>query len=362
MLYRPIRDILAVNTGTPSTSASTLTYKISRQPRRLDGIIVSVTLTVASAITLGTNTIANSFGLASIVDEIRLRITDKIGARIQTQVKGGSLLSWNHNVFGSQDRMSLTAYATSGFPSSGTVTVNYFVPIRDPRIAEPFANALSIPLDQLGEDATLEVSLNAITTVASAGISAAPTVQVAAIYRDVPSTVAYLPSELRTDTFVPTSTSNTPYEFANVGFLTGFLLQGWTTSTGARASTLASGGRFRLEYGRDNRGSFNETFMQVVNDLSRVTYPDNAAAVGTAGVLQARQFTGETMWDLISDFAGQDPFAVNSGLNLDSDALGGDKLRLFFNDYAATTVSTFVTAHRLLPKSIAELAPFSAGI
>lgn len=362
MLYRPVLDIVPALEGAPATTAATVRFRISRQPRRLEAIRLRVTLTVASAITLASSTLAQAGGLATILDEVRVRVTDERGPRTQTQVRGMSLLSFVQNTHGGVDRFSQVAYATAGFPASGTVSIYYYIPIRHGQVAEPFGNLLSIPLDRIGEDVYVEASLNALASVVSAGITAAPTIALQAVYREVPNTVGYIPSELRSETWVPTTTANVPYEFSNTGFLTGFLLQGYTTSSGARAAVLASGGRFRLEYGRDNRGSIDEGFLQATNDLSKPTYPNDATAIATGGVLQNRNFTGESFFDLISDYPGSDAFAINSGLNLDSDALGGDKLRLFFNDYAATTVSTIITSHRLLPASIAQLKDLSAGI
>jgi hypothetical protein len=43
-----------------------------------------------------------------------------------------------------------------------------------------------------------------------------------------------------------------------------------------------------------------------------------------------------------------DAFSLASCLDLNADALGGDKLRLYFNDLAATTRPIHVTSHRIV--------------
>jgi hypothetical protein len=346
MLYNPIRDFIPLSFGSAAVG-STGTWTITRQPRRLEALAIRATVTLTGALAgLGIR-----FGALAAIKQVRVRVNDARGSRNAVQVAGHNLVSFLSNTIGFVDRDTQAALA----PATGAATFTLLVPFRHPQVGEPFGNVLSIPLDNgsLAEDLKVEIDFAGNTEIAASSL-VINSVSIQAYYRETPAAVPYIPSELSTASFVPTTVTNVPYEFANVGVLTSILLQSYTSAF-ALASPLATGGQYRLEYGRDIRMRTDDAQLQSLNDFSRPNYP-------TGGSNATNQPRSEAFFDFITDYPGTDAYSANSVLNLDSATLAGDKCRLFFNDYAVVTNTTQITTHRLLPKSLNELKALTAGI
>lgn len=374
MLYKRRKDILlpAVQPGAATNTAFTLSFKLKQEPRRLEAFALQIELTNQAA--AATN--AAWGGYAGIVKEIRLKVNDKVGSRNLIQISGVAAVGWQKQNLGFIDRQSQGVFGSAGFPTAaaqGTTVCTWFVPIRHPLIGEPFGNYLSLPLSAqfLGEDPTIEVDL--WDTVAGGTVFAAnsPTYiannpcTLQTYVREVPEDFGYIPSELRTDSWLPTSTANAAYEYGSNGYLTQTLIQGFSTATlgnaTTRASLLAAGGQLRFEYGREVWTRDNESFNIMLNDLSMQTYPQQVLANIAASQLNTRNMA-DMFIDFLSDLPGTQAFSAASVANLYTSALGGDKARLVFNDHASTTRLAHITNHRLLPLKADDLKGLAAGL
>jgi hypothetical protein len=292
------------------------------------------------------------------------------------QVSGVGLLSWVRENVGFLDRDTSAVYRSTGFPilaSTPTIDVSYYVPIRHPLIEEPFGNYLSLPLSQkyLGDDVIVEVDLYDISTSGPVFSANVPTyssnaASIQTLVREVPESWGYIPSELRTDYWTPTVTASAAYEFTSNGYLTGALLQGFSTSAIANSTTrtaiTGSGGQIRFELGREILFRDSEQFNKVANDLSKYTPPSIILANIASSTLYAQNFVGETFFDFLSDLPGNSAFSVASVPNLYTSSLGGDKARLILNDAASTTIGIQVTQHRLLPAKADDLKGLAVNI
>lgn len=361
MLYPCITDKLTL---TPSdalanfTAAQTVTARIKQEKRRLEAILIVLRATTAAS---STN---NQDGLAGLVKEIRLRVNDVLGSRNLIQVSGPALLSFVRNNFGHLDRNTYASYQTGTLASSTAHTVAFYVPIRHPQIAEPYGNLLSLPLSSnfLKDDPILEIDLNAGTAVFNtAPTPGSPTIKAYSILREVPDTVPYIPSELRTESWTPGSAAKWTYEFASVGFLTQVLIQGYNAVTYAnttqRISLLSSGGILSVEYGRNAVRKFEDDVIQCLNDLSQ----DQRSILPADTALSTRAFAGEYFLDFLTDHPCADAFSPMSLLNLNTEALNGDKCRLVFDQFAGNYLAR-ITQHRLLARTSAALKDLAVAI
>jgi hypothetical protein len=367
MKYALLDDIVQPDSQPTGTAAQTRTFRLKREARRLDFLTLKLRVTTAAVAITG----AAWGGLAGIVKEIRVKLQDGASTRNAVQVSGIGLLSWlQFSTVENLDRKTLIGYASSGFPTSTTVDVCFRIPFADPRLQEPFRNVLGVPLWTLADDVLVEVDLNDISaggtvfTTNPPSYAATEALLLQVGLREGTEMVPYIPTELRTTgPDVLTTVSNGYYEFGSYGFLTGFGIQTFSAAAignaTTRASMLAAGGLFRLEYGRKIQRRTNEGFQIAAQDNLRSVYPDDAAA--SSAVLAARNFAGEYFWDLIKDSPGSAAFSIASVLELNPAALSGDKCRLFFNDAASTTRGFSVTQHRLLPKQLSDLNALVAG-
>lgn len=363
-LFPARKDIVLPQTQPSGTAAQTIRFLVKQEKRRLEAVTFKLRLTTPATAPTG----AAWGGLAGVVKEIRIVINDGPaggGQRNVVQVSGIGCLSYVRQLGANIDRQTQIGYASAGFPTSTTVEMSFYVPLRHLGIAEPLANVLSLPLSSkfMATDVYVEVDLQDIAAAASGSgplfIANPPTYAasnpalVQTHLREVDENFAYIRSEFRTDTgFSTNAIANVPYEFTSGGFLTGFLVQGFnaTVNNAATRSTLLStGGQFRVEYGREVLMKTDEAFQQALNDLSvPEVYPANAAAVVASATLQNRMFVGETFFDWLSDLPNGDAFSLASVPDLNTDALGGDKFRLVFNDLAASTTPVHITYHKLL--------------
>lgn len=361
MLYAKRKDIILPQTAPAGTGAQTLRFLIKQERRRLEAFTFRLTLTAAGAIASG----AAWGGMAGIVKEIRLVVNDGPaggGQRNLVQVTGPACLSYVRQLGLNLDRATQSAYASSGFAAGSTYQLNFFVPIRHPSFQEPLGNVLAYPLSSTytANDVYVEVDLFDIAAAGTVFTANPPTYSssitpalVQTHLVEIPDSFPYIRSEFRTDTgFSTNATANVPYEFTSGGFLTGFLLQGFSAALGnatTRSTILSTNGQYRIEYGREVLMKSDEQFQQGLNDLSAVqVYPDNAAAVIASSTLLNRMFVGESFFDFLTDLPGLDAFSLASCPDLNTDALGGDKFRIVFNDLASSSRPIHVTYHKLL--------------
>lgn len=361
-LFPSRKDIVLPQTNPTGTNAQTIRFLVKQERRRLAALTFKLRLTTAATAITG----AAWGGLASVVKEIRVVINDGPaggGQRNVVQVSGIGLLSFIRQIGVNLDRQTQVGYASSpgSIPLSTTVDLSFFIPLRNPMFQEPLGNVLSLPLSSkfMATDTYVEVDLwdiGAAGTVFTTNPPSYASTQPALLQthlQEVDEAFPYLRSEFRTDTgFSTNAIANVPYEFTSGGFITGFLVQGFSanlTNTVTRSTLLSSGGQFRLEYGREVLMKTDEAFQQALNDVSvPLVYPDNAAAIATGGVLNSRMFTGESFFDFMTDMPNTDAFSLASVPDLNTDALGGDKFRLVFNDLGSSTRPVHITYHKLL--------------
>jgi len=362
MLYAKRKDIILPQSAPSGTGAQTLRFLIKQERRRLEAFTFRLGLTTAATAMTG----AAWAGYAGVVKEIRLVVNDGPaggGQRNVIQISGPACLSYVRQLGLNIDRKTQIGYASAGFTGVSTaIELNFYVPIRHPSFQEPLGNVLAFPLSSTysANDVYVEVDLYDIAPGASAPVftTFGPTYTANATLLqthlvEIPDSFPYLRSEWRTDTgFSTNATANVPYEFTSGGFLTGFLMQGFSAvikNDVTRSTLLSSGGQYRLEYGREVLMKSDESFMQALNDLSSIqVYPNDANAIGTGGVLQNRNFAGESFFDFLTDLPGVDAFSLASCPDLNTDALGGDKFRLVFNDLASSSKGVHLTYHKLL--------------
>lgn len=363
MQYNSIVDILNPDSQPSGTTAQTRSFRIKREPRRIDNIKIRLSLTATGVALTG----AAWGGVGGVVKEIRVRVADGQTTRNAFQCTGVSLLSYAQFAIAENlDRATLDGYASTGFKAAGTFDIVYTIPFSDVRLEEPFRHVTGLPLDRLGDDVILEIDLydtvagGSVFTANSPTYPASDALTAQVTYREGTEALPYIPIEVRTDTgFAPATTSNPNYEFSSIGFLSACLIQTFSAQTMddlvTRATLLAAGGVFRFEYGRKIVQRTNAAFKLADQDMARMVYPDNSASIGTGGTLNARNFSGEYYWDWLKDSPGTAAFSVRSVVDLRPEALSGDKFRLFFNDLAATTRGIHITTHRFLPADPADL-------
>lgn len=360
MLYPLVIDSLQFSPNAASistTTASTIVARIKQEPKRLEGILL-----VCKATTSAT-AIANNYGLGAMIKEIRLRANDVLGSRNVVQVTGPALLGLNRQNFGFLDRNTAAATTSANLATSTAYTWCYFIPLRHPCIAEPYGNLLSLPLSSnfLKDDAQLEVDINSQNQFAGPNSPSTITVKAFTLLRSIPdnATVPYLPSELRTDLFAPAIASKISYDLPTVGFLTQALVQGrdGTLVSSAAASVISASGALLFEYGRNIMRRLDDDGFTALNDLS-------APATKTPGesVFSSQYYIGEYMIDFLTDYFGQDAFSAASLINLNTDALLGDKARITFNDFANASYAARITTHKILARTAEAIKPLMLAI
>jgi hypothetical protein len=365
MVYPLKKDFLTISAGSVALGSSA-TYNITRQPRRLESLLVRFTAsTDGSAAT--SSKITARFGILALVKKITLHVNDVLGSRDAVSLAGYNLLSFLANVGVGPDRNTIQAMP-AGLVVSTDYTFTLRIPIRHPQVAEPFGNFLSLPLadGRLKEDAYLRIDFASSSELLSAGSITGVAATVQAIFREMPDRNAagqmtpYIPSELSAVTFSSATAARAVYEFPTSGTLTGFNLQAYNSSTFAAANVLSSGGRYQLRYGTDVRLETDDGFQLATNDQSRsAVFPAVLSGATTLPTMQPRQ---EAFFDFFTEESGQDAFSVNSTLNLASEILAGDKVRLQFNDLASASNSVDITSHRFLPTSVEQLTALSSMV
>lgn len=364
MLYPCITDFLSFTpSGTIAAFATgqTFTARIKQERKRLEAIMVVVTMATHGA---GQPTATVGDGAPGIIKAIRLRATDVLGTRNIIDVSGPGLLSFVKNNFGFLDRNTMQWYRTYAADiQNSAYTMCFYIPVRHPVIAEPYGHLLSLPLSSnfVKDDPILEVETNTLASVFTTTGTPAGTISAMAILRDIPDSVPYIPSELRTDTLNNlAAATKQSFEFGSVGFLTQCLVQGYSAQTYAPAVTridnLTAGGTLSVEYGRNTIRKFTGAFCNGLNDLSQFNI-----LAAAADNLTLRSLVGEYFLDFLSDHPGSDAFSAASVLNLNTEALGGDKCRLIIDTMIASHQAR-ITTHKLLARTVDAIKPLMVAI
>ncbi|MCX8156613.1 MAG: hypothetical protein N3J91_09235 [Verrucomicrobiae bacterium] len=352
MLYPAITDLL---TATPSGTLSslsaqqTVTFRIKQEARRLEAVILTLKATT------GASPANNHDGLAGLVKEIRLVAEDVNGKRNIVQVTGPALLSFIRNNFGSLDRHTFASYRAANLAASTAYACNFFIPVRHPNVAEPYGHQLSLPLSAnfIKGDAMLEVDINPASVVFSAGAPTGATIKALAILRNVPDSVPYIPTELITQTISFAAAGKQAYDFSTTGFLTQVLVQGYNSTTYGssiqRTNVLSSipEGTLAYVHGRNKIMVLDNDFGFALNDLTQYL----VGKVPGETTINPASFDGEVFLDFMSDYPGADAFSAASIPNLNTDALGGDKARLEFDQWANSAAMARITYHKILART-----------
>lgn len=365
MLYSLLPDKLTVN-GTPANNA-VLSAIIKQEPRRLEGILLQVTVPFAVKGSGTASTGHSAAGIIALIKSIRLKVSDVIGSRDAINVRGPALAGFLRNTADRLGNLATSHYVDKDAYKTSYVAGNHrfdiLIPIRHPQFGEPAGNALSIPLQSLREDATLEIELATMTDVFAehatndvlptmSGIS----IKAWSLLRETPSDVAYIPSELSTDVFVPNGTGEKTFEFGTRGWLTGVLVQGynaqyqvynqarnWLNSTGTGVDEDPTKLVY-LQWGRKTQMTLSEGALTYLSE-------------------QATKYTvrapGEYFLDFIGDHLANAPFSIATALPLSPVALGGDKARITWTNWGHASWRAEITQHRLLPVNDSDLSIFT---
>ncbi len=364
MVFTRKKEFINLSSGSVALGSSAQ-WRLSRQPRRLESLLLRVNFTTDSSAATASKVSAR-FGILAAIKRIKFHVNDRAGNRDCIDLTGANLASFLTNVGVKLDRNTLQAMP-AGLVVSTAYTATFRIPMRHPQVAEPFGNFLSIPLDEsnLNDDPYLQVDFETSGNLLSAGAISGVAAKVQAIYREVPIVsgsparkTPYLPWEL-SQTVIAPSTARFTYEFPTVGVLTGFLLQAYDTTTFAGTFPLTSTGSYQLKYGTDQLEETDDLFQEAANDSSRDPFPAVLSGATTLPTMQPRQ---ESFFDFFTEEDGQDAYSVNSTINLDSKVLAGDKLRLTFADLADTSTTVEITSHRLLPNSLDELKLLAVAV
>lgn len=351
------------NPGTFS-AAKTYTFRIGQQRRRLDAILLQL------SVTNDASTAANADGVSGLVKEVRVIANDVLGKRNVVKCPGSALIAYVRNNLGRLDRYTQSAMGAGSagtLTASATMLCHFWIPLRALFIQEPYANLTSLPLSSswIKEDVIVEVDLRAASEVYSAGAPTASAIGAVALYRDVPDNIPYIPSELITDPISFGAAARQEYQFGQSGFLTQALIQGYVSATYANTATrvqlLSAAGILSFEYGRTVLRRGPESLLRAINDYSQNVVGAEGNGLITGNQMERRTPIGEVMFDFVTDFPETDAFSIFSILNLSKDALGGDVARIVWSDWANTGYQGRITYHKLLPRSAEDFNLLTKG-
>ena len=338
-----------------TTTAQTLKAKIVKQSRRLAGVRLSFTVVVGTA-----PTAASIAGVLGLIREVRLRVNDfGQGLRNAVQIKAPALASWVRYTQNKLDRFTQDSYVgnVTSF-ATGTYKFQLFIPCYDIRLGEKAVNLMSIPLNTLKEDASVEVDVGTATDIGtSTVITGNVTMKVQPIYRAEPSLAfPYIPSELATTQITWTAAQKDKFEFQQDGWLTGFLCTNFTAAT-TRGAVLTSGGQYRLKYGDDERFVFDDDLITEEQDMCSDSYPNSAQVL-----LSYRNIQNEFFFDFLKDQTTGEAFGIQTAWDLRTETMLGKRAQLIFDQIGAANYITWLTTHRLMPFKPEDLNTLVAGV
>lgn len=342
-LFTPIREWKPITFGSSASVASTAVSNptrvtIPRQSRRLEYLILHLNVTIATP----TST-ASRDALEGIVKEFRFKASDA-GGQNREVIRAGSatLLAYHRRLVGG---FGADTQECIGQKAAGTYDLFIPVHFRHPAMSEVIGHRTSLPLSSafLASDPYFEFDLG---TIGDIGLSAGTyTVNFARVnyrYREVPDSIAYIPSELVSNDYTwPSGGGKAVFELPENGWLAGILHEGFTSAT-ARGDILASSGEWKLRFGRSELDAFHQA-TQAEEDgwWGRQYAPDVAA-------LLAHNDVGIWHRDLFHDSPLGEAMSAGSMLNLYG-ANKGDRAQL-----EGTNLSASVTSRITLAKFLAS--------
>lgn len=372
MLFRPLVDILYPLVAPSGTAAQTIRFTLKQENGvRVETLNLKLRMTTAATALTG----AAWGGILGVIKEVRVIANDALGKRNVVRMSGISLAMFAQQNLLNLDGNTQVGYASAvSFPTSTTVNLTLPICLRHPGFADPFGNQLSLPLSGnfIQDDASVEVDLWDIAASGTVFATNPPTyatvnpLTIEAIYRKVPESVPYIPSELISDmTAAFAGTSKQYLELPAGGFLTQLGIQGLSAdfaNNTTRQVLVASGNQYQIDLNRERLITTDQEFIQARNDRSRASYPRSVSAVIASSFLHNRMFDGEAFFDFVTADHGFDVFSVASAVNLNPAVTGGNKLRLTFADLANSTYRGLFHYHKLLPLKDSDINSLATSV
>lgn len=349
-LFVPVTETRVLTFGSATSTGAVASYTgnpvrlvIPRQARRLERIVLEAQVTIATP----TST-ASRDALEGLLKEIRFRVSDKAGSqRPVIQAGAPALLSYHKRVVGKFGRLTAAAF---GSKAAGSYTM--FIPLhfRNPSMSEVFGHRTSIPLDSkfIGQDPVLEIDIGALADIGlSAGTFNITSLRAHLKFREVPDNIAYVPTELISNEVTwPSGGGQASYDFPANGWLAGFLLETFTSST-VRGDILNAAGAWKLKYGRAELQEFYLNERMEEDAWWSQDYPGDVAAVSI------KNDTAQTFVNLWHDSLLGDAVSAGSCLNLYNDN-SGDRAQLVGTSIVASATSR-ITNYKILTNDPATL-------
>jgi hypothetical protein len=249
-----------------------------------------------------------------------------------------------------------------------TAAKNYrlFVPVmfRLPSIGEPIGNILGLPLDQVGEDPTLEIDIDSNASCASANPSVSiPAIRATMLYRDVDPAVKYLPTEFVTNKWTLPATGKQSYEITNGGFISSLTVDQYSTFATTRALLYtALDHEFQIDLGSLGLRRYFPTHLDCLADRQNGMIPSATPFFGPVAAVDTAatdvSFSGRRLGHYNLDFLFDDTqggsMSPASLLNCNTIPLGGDKVKFTGTNYSATG-TVLMTHHKFLTRSVEDL-------
>lgn len=336
------------NVLTTLGATTTVSVKIQQQRRRLECIFVTLRCQQAAA-----PAYAHNQGVFQAIREARLKVNDRLGARNLIQCSGAAAALFHMDNGLNWDRSTIRNWNNLSTASSYSVSVPFWV--RHPAINEPVGNLLSLPLDQLNEDAYFEMDITQPSTGTAITVHA---VDVTLLYREVDPAVGYIPSELIEQNVVISGTGQQPFDLAQDGFLNSVSIDEFAGGTNRTQMALGwsgttPGASWQLKYGTNIRYESSRESLTLLNDMfGQYNY---ALGDGTAGTLGEKLLAQHTFIDLLFGAGTGDAFSPNSILNVNPITLGGDKATIICTNINATGTLKVLT-HKFRVRTRNELS------
>lgn len=342
-LFVPVTETRVLTFGNATSTGAVASYSgnpvrlvIPRQSRRLERIVLECVVTIATP----TST-ASRDAIDGLLKEIRFKVSDKGGSqRPVIQAGAPSLQSYHKRVVGKLGRSTSAAF---GSKAAGSYTL--FIPLhfRNPSMSEIFGHRTSIPLDSkfIGQDPVLEIDIGALADIGlSAGTFNITSLKAHLKFREVPDSVAYVPTEfISNDVTWPSGGGQAAYDFPANGWLAGFLLENFTSAT-ARGEILNAAGAWKLKYGRAELQEFSMAERIEEDGWWARDFPSDVAAVSIKNDLH------QIYMNLWHDSLLGDAVSAGSCLNLYNDN-SGDRAQLVGTSLVASATSR-ITNYKIL--------------
>lgn len=332
-----------INSVGSLTVANPIRYVVPRQPRRLERVMIHINATIAAP----TST-ASYNGLEGILKEARVIVSDSAGQnRTVVKASGPTLLAWHRRNVGQLDRFTQAAF---GAKTAATYDLFFPIHFRNPAMSEIIGHRTSLPLDSafVAADPIIELDFG---TWADCGLSAGNITinfaKVNLVYREVPTGIQYIPTELVSNAITwPSGGGKGTYDLPANGFLGGALVENFSSTT-ARGDVLTSSGSLKFRYGRSEIIDIYEKLAQAEDGWFIDEYPNDVATVSIKNDLS--QF----YVDFLHDTQFSDAVSGGSMPNLYADN-SGDRVQIEYTALNASALST-LTLYKFLAKDLTPL-------